>query len=923
MTSIDPGAALLKSVQATAQAEPALKRAEPRPIDRERPGRDDRQNDFGFALNSAAGVSGPADRMPEATRRDGRRPGAQDDGAGQGAQSVERVVSSRPTEAEAPTEAGGSEEAARPAPQSDKAPGARAQEGPARNGDRPSVQGGSGVSAAPQSGEAAGEAARQDTVLERLAAGAGGERAEVKVEEASVRQAAEALKAALTGKPTGSTSGEVMQTGTKPASGSIHSDTHGDRDLRTTLVLNTAAPQGTEPGTGASPNAGAAEGGRMDAGTGRGTAPGHAEARVVQTVSEEIRGTVVVDGGETLEPLQKGYSVATPRGTRSGPIVSVPAASAEVPADGSVTRNRPVQWVSSGPTREPESAIPGDSVARHGGARATESGPRTPVSSAYSQATASGSDTEVRGQQPGMVAAEGDDGSQPVGRARIAMNPLSSESPARTAAAEGGRSAGDPVGDMARNGSRTEADIRESAAGAGKAGRAGSSSPGVGQSPGTVTGGSVTGSGNPTDAVVDQDASAAPGSRVSTASAGEARPAAKPAPLQPALTTGASGEQGAASQARQAGNVPPGGSTGATAPAEGSVAEVAEKVHADAGSQRAAAEGRNAPSPDPARAGPAIRVDGSAGSSHQNAHAESEAKAPAPPHPANPRVVQDRHEPVASNRVPVGDGVPSPADSARAQGMPVTVASTVGGEGSAVEPTPDPAADQNHGRAAGDPRGAAASGRLEHSPQIASQSAAQASSPVSQAGPDTAAGPRMLDVTEMPEFLPHTLRAAVRDGVREANIRLWPPELGAIKVQLQVNGEMVTARIQAERPDAHALLERMRGALQKGMQESGLTLQRLEIELGGSSAVRATSSSGAGQFERDSDPSQRDSMGSGHGNRDGAPSSFSHESRRHRGPEDGPEAGAGPASPVARAGNRGGRPSGNKAERAGGVDAWA
>ncbi len=175
----------------------------------------------------------------------------------------------------------------------------------------------------------------------------------------------------------------------------------------------------------------------------------------------------------------------------------------------------------------------------------------------------------------------------------------------------------------------------------------------------------------------------------------------------------------------------------------------------------------------------------------------------------------------------------------------------------------------------------------------------------------------------MPEFLPHTLRAAVRDGVREANIRLWPPELGALKVQLQVNGDIVTARIQAERPDAHALLERMRGALQKGMQESGLTLHRLEIDLGGSTSVRPASSSSAGQFERDSDSPQRDPMDPGHGSQNGASSSSSHESRQQADPQDGRDAGMSPASPLIRGGRRGDGPAGRAAERADGVDAWA
>jgi hypothetical protein len=77
--------------------------------------------------------------------------------------------------------------------------------------------------------------------------------------------------------------------------------------------------------------------------------------------------------------------------------------------------------------------------------------------------------------------------------------------------------------------------------------------------------------------------------------------------------------------------------------------------------------------------------------------------------------------------------------------------------------------------------------------------------------------------------VPHAVKLALRDGVSEVRIRLWPPELGGILVRLRISGTEVTARIEAERTDVRGLLESMRSDLGRGMQEAGLKLMRLEV----------------------------------------------------------------------------------------------
>jgi hypothetical protein len=65
--------------------------------------------------------------------------------------------------------------------------------------------------------------------------------------------------------------------------------------------------------------------------------------------------------------------------------------------------------------------------------------------------------------------------------------------------------------------------------------------------------------------------------------------------------------------------------------------------------------------------------------------------------------------------------------------------------------------------------------------------------------------------------------------MREARIRLSPPELGEIVIRVRVEGNEVTTRVESSRSDVRGLLESMRSDLGRGLQEAGLRLARLEI----------------------------------------------------------------------------------------------
>jgi flagellar hook-length control protein FliK len=104
-----------------------------------------------------------------------------------------------------------------------------------------------------------------------------------------------------------------------------------------------------------------------------------------------------------------------------------------------------------------------------------------------------------------------------------------------------------------------------------------------------------------------------------------------------------------------------------------------------------------------------------------------------------------------------------------------------------------------------------------------------------------------LSLSELPSALPRIVRLAVRQGAREARIQLAPPELGSIRVRLRVEGDRVTAQFTAERAEVRSLLEQTRGDLDRGLDASGLRLQRFEIQAPESGGAKAGSALRTGQ----------------------------------------------------------------------------
>lgn len=88
----------------------------------------------------------------------------------------------------------------------------------------------------------------------------------------------------------------------------------------------------------------------------------------------------------------------------------------------------------------------------------------------------------------------------------------------------------------------------------------------------------------------------------------------------------------------------------------------------------------------------------------------------------------------------------------------------------------------------------------------------------------------LVPLEALPEEITRMVRFAVGTSGREAVLRLDPPELGAVRIEIRIQGNDVMVRITAEREDVRHWLEVGREGLGDRFERSGLRLERLAIE---------------------------------------------------------------------------------------------
>ena len=103
-------------------------------------------------------------------------------------------------------------------------------------------------------------------------------------------------------------------------------------------------------------------------------------------------------------------------------------------------------------------------------------------------------------------------------------------------------------------------------------------------------------------------------------------------------------------------------------------------------------------------------------------------------------------------------------------------------------------------------------------------------------GPESTVAVKQFDAEfgSLPTALPRAVRMTLQSGGREAVLQLQPPELGSIRIQLSLDGDLVSTRIAAERPEVASRLERYRIDLERGLESIGLRLDHMHVETRGS-----------------------------------------------------------------------------------------
>ena len=95
----------------------------------------------------------------------------------------------------------------------------------------------------------------------------------------------------------------------------------------------------------------------------------------------------------------------------------------------------------------------------------------------------------------------------------------------------------------------------------------------------------------------------------------------------------------------------------------------------------------------------------------------------------------------------------------------------------------------------------------------------------------------------IPQVAAH-LRRLFRSGKQEMRIRLNPPELGAMRIRIRVMNNGVKATLMVDQAQAHAVLEDNMSALSRALQEQGLKVDSLSVEVSGGADEFGLSSHG-------------------------------------------------------------------------------
>ena len=98
------------------------------------------------------------------------------------------------------------------------------------------------------------------------------------------------------------------------------------------------------------------------------------------------------------------------------------------------------------------------------------------------------------------------------------------------------------------------------------------------------------------------------------------------------------------------------------------------------------------------------------------------------------------------------------------------------------------------------------------------------------------------------------MRASISRGGSRVSLQLDPPELGHLRVQMQIRGAEVIARFETQTDTARLWLEQSIGQLRDGLSSGGMRLVEATVETHGSeSEAPGGQTGGPGQFTAGND----------------------------------------------------------------------
>ncbi|MBK8231927.1 MAG: flagellar hook-length control protein FliK [Candidatus Eisenbacteria bacterium] len=364
------------------------------------------------------------------------------------------------------------------------------------------------------------------------------------------------------------------------------------------------------------------------------------------------------------------------------------------------------------------------------------------------------------------------------------------------------------------------------------------------QNRGGLSASAAAGSSSSTPASEPQATSAAPVLRTRGEGRGASVPVARSASNPPVVTSDQAAVRGP--QPVVAGDAAPTGQV-ETAPSRPNPRRdetAAGSVPPAAGVPRATTVARTSLQPSSAAETPLMD-----GTTRQVERGERRVVRPSDPMPAEGGTISET-EPVSGGRAKAatGDAVGATpmAEAHPATGAPRTIevrsnepsklraANTAGPGTSAADREPAASGPRKHEGAAASPSHSGTAARSNESAAVPSliggpPTSTALGAPTPPSGPSPAMSEPRVTLPELGARLPEVVQVALSEGRREARIHLHPPELGAIDVRLQLEGDRVSAALSAEREEVRALLIGLESELRDGLEKAGLKLERLDV----------------------------------------------------------------------------------------------